>query len=90
MSKLVERINKITKPYKMLTVFVFLDQLGQSNPTFEFPSNINFSSLRNGSSKDELILGNIVRYYHYFLTCNNAQKQIKSNIQIDELSQLLG
>lgn len=73
MIKFTQRVKKITKPFKLLTVMLFMDCLVKTNNEFKMPE-LTYPELKMGSSKEQILLINIVRYFHYFLQVCSASR----------------
>ena len=67
--KLMERVKKMTKPNKLLSVLLLLDHMMKTSNSFELPE-LSFLSLRLKDSKSCIMMANMVQYYHYFLKLN--------------------
>jgi len=66
MLKLTDRIKQITKPYKLLTVLCLIDNILKTNTEVDLPP-LTFPSLKQDTSKEHIILVNIINYYHRFM-----------------------
>ena len=81
--KLMERVKKITKPYKLITVLLLVDQLMKTSNNFDLPE-FSFLSLRQKDSKECIILMNMLKYYHYFLKLNDMNKYNKYVTNVED------
>ena len=69
LKRLGERISKISKPHKLLSVLYLIDSIYQCNPRLTYP-NVVVHQMENLPKKESIILANAINYYHYFLVCN--------------------
>lgn len=69
LKRLGERISKITKPHKLLSVLHLVDKIYHCNPRLTYP-NVVVDQMEALPKKEGIILANAINYYHYFLVCN--------------------
>lgn len=87
--KLAQRLSKIKKPHKLLSVLLLLDSLSKCNPRLSFP-NVFVNKVENDGKKESIALLSIITYYHYFQKCNIANRfNIETANPEDELEQVL-
>ena len=66
LKRLGERISKISKPHKLLSVLHLIDRIYQCNPRLTYP-NVVVNQMDALPKKEGIILENAINYYHYFL-----------------------
>ena len=57
----------------MLNTLLLIDHISKCNPRLSLPNAI-IANLKQDATKESIILINAIRYYHYFLQCNMANR----------------